>query len=487
MAPLKILFIASEIAPLVKTGGLADVAQALPKTLHGMGHDIRLAMPGYGAISLEDRGKHTCTCDAHLAGRRLTGAMRTTTLPKTSVPLYLIEHDEFFNRHGIYSSGGEEYEDNLLRFSFFCLAVLDGIRHIGWKPDVVHCNDWHTAGIPAHIKTTFAHDPFWEQTPTVYTIHNLAYQGRYPAWKLPETGLGWELFTPDCLEFYGDMNLMKAAIRFASQISTVSERYAREIQTAEYGHGLEGFLRTRADDLSGILNGVDYSEWHPETYPEIAANYSADDLSGKQKCKEALQDAFNLPHRDVPLFGMVARFDWQKGLDLVADSMAELLKEDAQFVFLGTGDRRFESLFAELGRENPDKFSVQLKYDGVLAHQIHAGADFFLMPSHFEPSGLSQLYGLAFGSIPVVRKTGGLADSIKDATRVNLERGQATGIVFGPRTAHAFTEAIMRAIRLYSDKDTLHQLMKTGMRQDFSWHRAAEKYLTLYDRAIANP
>jgi len=487
MSKLNILFVASEIAPLVKTGGLADVANALPKKLQAMGHDMRLAMPAYGAIAPERIGEPTCMCGADLAGGHVTGAVRTATLPDTEIPVYLIEHDVFFNREGLYAEDGKPYEDNLIRFSFFSLALLDGIRHIGWKPDVIHCNDWQTAAIPAYIKTHFAHDPFWEDTATLFTIHNLAYQGRFPAWQLPETGLGWELFTPDCLEYYGDLNLMKAGIAFASQISTVSQRYAKEIQTADYGYGLEGFLRTRSEDISGILNGVDYSAWHPKTCPYIVANYSADDLSGKAQCKRTLQELFGLPKSDCPLFGMVCRFDWQKGLDLVSESLRELLQHDLQMVILGTGDKRYEALFNKEAQHHPDKIAVQLRYDVKLAHQIHAGADFFLMPSLFEPSGLSQLYGLAYGSIPVVRKTGGLADSIKDTTRTNLEKGRANGIVFSARTAQAFSEAVLRAMRLYDDKATLEKVRLTGMRQDFSWARAAEKYVELYEKAMARP
>jgi starch synthase len=486
--PLKILFTASEIAPLIKTGGLADVAHALPKTLRAMGHDVRLAMPAYGAIPEERLGTQVSTCVAELAGGEIEGALRTSTLPGTDIPLYLVEHDAFFSRDAIYTTGGQEFEDNLIRYSFFSLALLDGIEKVGWKPDLIHCNDWHTAGIPAYIKTRYARNAFWKGTATLFTIHNLAYQGRYPAWQLPETGLGWELFTPECMEFYGDLNLMKGAVDFASRVNTVSKRYAKEIQTPEYGYGLDGFLRKHGDKLSGILNGVDYSEWHPEQSPHLPAKYSADDPSGKAICKTALQKQFNLPQRDdVPLIGMVCRFDWQKGLDMVAEALPALVERDLQLVFLGTGDEHWEAVFETEANKYPEKIAVALKYDAALAHQIHAGTDFFLMPSHFEPSGLSQLYSLAFGCIPIVRKTGGLADSIHDATQFNVERGRATGIVFASKTHEALTEAVVRALRLYEDQDLYLKIRDTGMAQNFSWDQAAEEYVRLYEEGIAHP
>lgn len=485
--PLKILFIAAEVAPLMKTGGLADVANALPKKLREMGHDVRVFMPCYGGIPDDAKGAYRGGCEAQLGGETITGGYRESRLPESDVPLFLIEHNGYFGRERPYDEDGKEYEDNLARFSFFSMASLNAARSMNWRPDVVHCNDWHTAPIPAYLKTTLAYDSFWQGVASLYTIHNLAYQGRYPAWMLPESGLGWELFSPDCLEFFGDINLMKAAIRFASKINTVSRRYAKEIQSPEYGHGLDGFLRTRSADISGILNGVDYSEWNPTRNDRIPANYSAEDLTGRRKCKAALQEHCGFPQRDVPIFGMVSRFTWQKGLDLIAESMDEMLEHDVQLVFLGTGERHFEDIFADRAQRFPDKVWVSLKYDAVLPHLIKAGSDFFFMPSHFEPSGLSQLYCLAYGCVPIVRKTGGLADSIRDCTRANLDNGRATGIVFAPKTPAAFTEAFKRAFRLYQDRETLDRVRVTGMRQDFSWNRAAEEYVKLYGRAIENP
>lgn len=485
--PLNILYVASEVAPLMKTGGLADVAYALPKKLRETGHDVRVAMPCYGNIRQEHRGINIGSCDARLGGMFVHGAVRESHLPGCEVPLYLIEHDAFFDRERPYDMGGSEYEDNVARFSFFCMAILDAVRKLGWRPDVIHCNDWHTALIPAYIKTHLAHDAYWGGTPTIFTIHNLAYQGRYPAWLLPDTGLGWDLFTPDYLEFYGDLNLMKAGIAFADKVTTVSRRYAMEIQTEEFGQGLDGLLRARAEDLIGILNGVDYTEWDPANDPHLPSNYSTDDLGKRKACKAALQEAFDLPKCDVPLFGMATRLVWQKGVDLFADAIGGLIRREMQFALLGSGDHHFEKLFTGIANQHPEKFGIKLGYDPRIAHLIHGGADFYLMPSHFEPSGLSQLYSLAYGSVPIVRKTGGLADSIRDCTRANIEKGRATGIVFTAPTAEALTHAMGRAIRLYDEPESYQRVQVAGMQQDFSWNRSAEQYVKLYRDMVRSP
>jgi len=485
--PLKILFVTAEAAPLVKTGGLADVSYALPKALKEAGHDVRVAMPLYGTLADEYRGEHRCIVSADLGHGRVTGGLRESRLPGTEVPLYLIEHEAYFDRPHPYHHKNVEYPDNLSRFSFFSLGLLDGVRQLGWRPDVLHCNDWHTAGLPVYLKSLFAHDAFWSGAASVFTIHNMAFQGRFRPWQLPETGLPLELFHPGCLEYYGDLNLMKGAIAFASQINTVSPRYAKEIQTPAYGEGLDGFLRTRARDVSGILNGVDYSEWHPAADPHLPANYSMDDLAGKAQCKRALQEEFGLAAADVPLFGMVSRFDRQKGLDYLSETLDRLLLERVQVIVQGSGAPDLESLYEEKARRFPESMRTVLRYDAALAHRIEAASDFFLMPSRFEPSGLSQLYSLAYGTVPIVRKTGGLADSIRDVSRTNLRRSRATGIVFGPATADALTTAMERAMRLYGEPSVLHEVRLNGMREDFSWEHSANEYLHLYRKAMARP
>ncbi len=486
--PLRILFVASEVAGLVKTGGLADVAFALPRELHRMGHDVRVAMPCYGTLAYASLGTHTHIVRGDLGFKDVTGGMRTSQLPGAETPLYLIEHEGYYNRPHPYHNHNVEYTDNIERFAFFCLAVLDGIKQTGWKPDVVQCNDWHTSLMPVHLRARYAQDPFWGGMPTVMSIHNLAYQGRYPGWRMPETGLGRDYYHPGALEYYGDLNMLKGGILYASQVSTVSPRYAKEIQTPEYGEGLDGVLRGRAQDLSGILNGVDYTEWCAATDKHIAANFTKEDLSGKAVCKQALQARFGLPQRaDVPLFGMVTRLTWQKGLDLLHDALEIMLQQDIQFVLLGSGDPFFEHMYSEKQRYFPDRVRTHIGYDLEMAHQIQAGCDFFLMPSHFEPSGLSQLYSLAYAALPVVRRTGGLADSISDASLANLRRGTATGIVFGPKTGQALAHAMERAVRLFEDPKRLHEVRLQALSQDFSWEKAGKQYLHLYRKAIAAP
>ncbi|NIA13101.1 MAG: glycogen synthase GlgA [Nitrospiraceae bacterium] len=487
MKPLKILFVSSELAPLVVTGGLADVAAALPRALTALGHDVRIALPGYDLIPPEHRGEQFCMCVADLGGKTAHGAMRASVAPGTDIPLYLIEHEEYFGRKSPYGVGAYEYEDNAERFCFFSLAVLHGVAQLGWRPDVVHCHDWHTATIPAFIKTRLAHTAAWRHMPTLFTIHNLAYQGRYKARFMAQTGLSWDLFNPQCLEFHGDLNLMKGAIAFSSKINTVSPRYAREIQTPEYGEGLDGFLRTRRTSLSGILNGVDYTVWSPEKDPHIPVCYSRDDLKGKQVCKRALQERLGLPQLDVPLFGMVSRIRWQKGIDLVADALDAVMHQDLQLVVLGTGDPYLENILWQLAGRYPGKMRVLLQFDVGLSHLIEAGSDFFLMPSRFEPCGLSQMYSLAYGTIPIVRKTGGLADSVRPITNGNLSKGRATGIVFEPIEAQAVAQSMLDAIDLYANPDAYGGVQAAGMREDFSWERSSKAYVRLYRQAMRKP
>ncbi len=483
--PLKILFVCAELAPLAKTGGLGDVANALPRALKNKGHDVRVAVPCYRAIPPEHRGEIVGEVSADFLFPPETGRLRESRVPDSDVLLYLVQHDDYYDREFLYGPAGSEYDDNLERMAFFCAATLDGIRRLGWKPDIVHCNDWHTALIPAYLQVRLAGDPFWARTPTVLTLHNLIYQGVYPAWRLPATGLPKELFHPDCLEFYGDINIMKAGLAFATKINAVSRRYSKEIQTGEQGAGLEGFIATRAKDVCGILNGADYQEWNPATDPYIASPYSADDLSGKTACKEDIQKWAGLPRDGVPLFGVVSRLVWQKGMDIVAEAFDDLMEEDIQIVILGTGDPIYEDILLDRAEKYAGRFRLELRYDDALAHRIEAGSDFFLMPSHFEPSGLSQLYSLAYGTVPVVRKTGGLADTVVDATRANIAKGLATGIVFEPPTPAALVGAVQRAVALYRDREAYRKVQVTGMNQDFSWERASENYLTLYRKARA--
>lgn len=485
--PLKILFVASEIVPLVKTGGLADVCNALPSALRELGHDVRVALPCYGLIPLEYRGQQEHMCVADVSGKRVYGALRTGVIPDTDIPVYLVEHNDYFDRRGLYGENEQDYPDNLERFSFFNMALLHGVAQTGWMPDLLHCHDWHAALIPVYLQTLGRDDPDWRGVPSLFTIHNLAYQGAFDVWQLPQTGLDSFVQAYELLLHRNNLNLLKGAVRCATRLNTVSPRYAEEIQTPEYGHGLERELRARGNDLWGILNGVDYSFWHPSRDAFIPANYSIDDLSGKAVCKSALQQRLGLAPCDVPIFAMVTRMDWQKGLDLMNRALPILLENDVQFIILGTGDRMLENAFQDCARAHPEKMRAMTEFDPELSHLIEAGADFFVMPSYFEPSGLSQLYSLAYGTVPIVRKTGGLADSVKPLAPNQTGDDIGTGIVFESPTVAALVQALEKAIPLYRSPDRLAAVRQAGMSRDFSWERSANKYAQLYEETLARP
>lgn len=483
--PLKILFVTSELSPLISTGGLAEVAGALPRALRARGHDVRVVMPFYRSIPEEYRGEHYCLCEGTLNGHTEFGAMRRGLVPDSDIPLYFIEHHRYFSRPKPYGEGAYEYDDNAERFCFFCLAVLHAIPQTGWVPDILHCHDWHTAALPIYLKTRYAHAPVWGKVATLFTIHNLAFQGRYGADKLERTGFDRSLFHPGCLEYEGDLNLLKGAIAFSTKINTVSPRYAQEIQTLEYGEGLDGMLRSRARDVSGILNGVDYAVWNPETDPHIAADFSKDNPSGKALCKRALQETFGLPPRDVPLVGVVSRLFWQKGLSLALDALDEIMAQGIQLAVLGTGDPELEGRFWQAAARYPEQVGLALKFDAGLSHQVLAGSDFLLMPSRYEPCGLAQMYAMAYGTIPIVRRTGGLADSVNDLNPVHRRHMTGTGIMFAPLTPQAIARSVRRAVALYEDPKLFQQVRATCMRQDFSWDRSCQDYVNLYREAIA--
>lgn len=489
--PLKILYLCAEAEPFVKTGGLADVSRALPAALKAKGHDVRVALPCYGTVPAELRGEQRATCVANLAGRAIFGALRESAFPVTDVPVYLVQHDGYFMRAHPYGEGGAAYPDNPERFGFFCLALLDALPQTGWIPDVVHCHDWHTAPVPIHLQVRYSLDAALKQCPSVFTIHNLAYQGQYAANLLPSTGLPWELFRPDLLEFHGDFNLMKGAILLADKVSTVSRRYATEIRSPEFGHGLDAVLAARGRDLSGIVNGVDYTVWSPVKDRHIEANYSSEDLRGgpyppgKAKCKHALRHRLHLPAGDdPPLYAMVSRLVWDKGIDVLVPALRRLLDDGAQVVILGMGELHYQLELAGLVREYPASMRFLMTYDEAVAHQIYAGADFYVMPSHREPCGLSQLYALAYGTVPIVHRTGGLADTVVDATPRHISTGHATGLVYEPNTPEALYEAFVRSLDLYDAPDMLRTVRRAGMRRDFSWAHASTAYVRLYRQAM---
>mgnify|MGYP000443726982 FL=1 len=470
---MKILYVSSEITPFAKTGGLADVGQALPKAVKALGHDIRTVMPKYLSIAEQNLALERVTQFTVQMHKGLQGAVLWKT-ENDSVPTYFIENEAYFNREEFYGLGDEDYPDNLERFVFFCKAALECCKAIDFVPDVIHCNDWQTAALPAMLKATYAayhKDPFFNPIPKlVYAIHNISYQGRFPEDQWPILSLPRSYYTYD-FEFYGQINLTKSAIHLADAITTVSDTYAREIQTTDFGFGLQDTLQARKEDLYGILNGVDYQQWSPETDPyTYGIHYSADDLSGKRRIKSKLRAEYQLPDSDdLPLIGMTTRFVEQKGIDLITECAEKILQLDTQMIVLGSGEPRYHDFFEWLRRSYPG-------FNNELAHRIEAGADIFLMPSLFEPCGLNQIYSLKYGTLPVVRLTGGLADTIED---------DVNGFTFFDFTARYFFDAAQRAIEVYrKHPDRWKQMMITAMGQDFSWEKAAEKYLAVYNQVL---
>jgi starch synthase len=484
---LKILFAASEVVPFSKTGGLADVAGALPKSLKRLGHDVVVVTPRYAGVTADRWPLETAIEDIaiELGGVRRAFAVRRGSLPGSDVPVFFIEHNEFFDRAELYSVNGVDYPDNAERMSFYSMAALETARRLGRKPDVVHTNDWHTGLVPTYMKTLLGADPFFSDATTVFTVHNMGYQGNFPRDKFPAIGLGWEHFTSERIEYYGSFNLMKAGLLDADVVTTVSPTYAKEIQTPEMSHGLDGVLSLRKRDLYGILNGVDYDVWSPEKDKLIGRRYGAHDVAaGKRENKAALLKRVGLPDKGMPVIGMISRLADQKGFDILAEALPELLKTDVQFVILGTGEPKYHDLLTRAQAEGGGHVSVTLGFDNSLAHQIEAGSDMFLMPSRYEPCGLNQLYSLRYGTVPIVRKTGGLADSIVNASESGIAGGKATGFVFAPYTGKALAAAVKKAAKTYGDRKAWEQLMKNGMAQDFSWDASAKKYVALYEKAL---
>lgn len=476
---MRVLFVSSEVAPFSKTGGLADVSGALPAAVGRLGLEVRVMTPFYRCV----RDGSWPVAPAGEVAVELAGVPQPVRVLEGALPggppTWFVDHPHSFDRPGLYGEGGRDYPDNLERFALFCRATLEWVRASSWVPDVVHCNDWQAALVPVYLRVSG--EPLWSGVASLLTVHNLAYQGLFPADRYPLLGLPPELYSPRYLEFWGQVNLLKGGLVFADVLNTVSETYAREIQTPELGCGLDGVLRERAGDLYGILNGVDYSVWDPRNDPYLPARYGPADLSGKATCKAALQREVGLHQvADVPLFGMVSRLVEQKGVDLLAACVDRFPASGAQLVVLGTGDPRHEARLRDAGGRYPGWVAVRIGFDERLAHWIEAGCDAFLMPSRYEPSGLNQLYSLRYGTVPVVRRTGGLADSVVDATPEAVARGEATGFVFDEYTPEAFWAAVERALAAYRDRDLWDRLVRAGMAQDFSWDRAARRYVDLY-------
>ncbi len=483
---LKILFLAAEMAPFAQTGGLADVAESLPKALstlnHGTGaeHDVRVAIPRYKQIG---EAGYLVDFPVDIAGRSTTAVIRTRSVTaayrdlQRQVPVYLVDNYHYFNRDRMYM-----FPDEAERFTFFCRAVLEMLPRLDWQPDIIHCNDWQTGPVPLLLKTAYVSDPFYRAVGTVFTIHNLEYQGNFPKETLRVLGLGEEFFTPEKIEFYGAVSFMKAGILYGDVVNTVSRTYAREIQSVELGEGMDGVLRVRSGDLYGIVNGIDYGEFDPRTDPHVYRNYDPSDLSGKRENKGALQKEMGLPVRDVPVLGIVSRLVGQKGLDLILDAGAELMREDVQFMVVGSGDPYFEKMLKSIENSFPEQVRVSIGFNPTLAQRVYAGSDMFLMPSRFEPCGLGQLIAMRYGTLPIVRSTGGLADTVHD---YDPATGFGNGFAFEEYTAGAFLATVQRALRLFREEPAAWAtLVRRVMALDNSWARSGVEYLHLYYEAL---
>jgi starch synthase len=485
---MRILFIASEVAPFAKTGGLADVAAALPQALSSLGHDVRIVMPLYQQVNRRMGGLRTtaATTSVRMGHQALEGRMWEATLPHSQATTYFIECAQLFDREGLYQDQGKDYADNLQRFSFFSQAALRMLPLLGWHPEVVHCHDWQASLACAHLALgSLGQEPFFSSMGTVLTVHNLAYQGLFPREQWALTQLPEVAFSIGGLEFYDQINCLKGGLVCAGLLTTVSPTYAREIRTQAFGCGLEGVLSARKDDLVGILNGIDPDEWNPQTDPHIASPYSVEQLAGKPLCKLALQESQHLPARHDLLIGMIQRLAEQKGIDIFIEALEELMTLPLQIVILGTGDPSYYEQLERLAKRFPERLAVNLRFDNVLAHQIEAGADAFLMPSRFEPCGLNQMYSMRFGTVPIVKWVGGLADTVVDVSAATSAAKAATGFVFEEHSVRALVDAVKRAAAAFRDHSLWARLMQSGMRQDFSWSRSARAYEQVYQRALA--
>ena len=477
---MRIAFAASECVPFSKTGGLADVVGALPHALAALGHEVSVYVPRYRQTHLTDASvvaeSITVPFDDRYRFCSIVNAGK-----KAGVTHYFVEYPPFFDREGLYGTSVGDYPDNAERFALFSRAVLEASKILG-VPDIFHCHDWQSALVPILLRTQYAEDPAFRGSSAVFTIHNMGYQGLFPADTLPLLMLPWDLFTISKMEFFGNVNFLKGALVFSDFVTTVSRKYSQEIQTTEFGFGLEGVLHERAATVSGILNGVDYEEWSPLTDKFIQARYSAQDLRGKIQCKQDLLAAFGMAGADLklPVIGIVSRFAAQKGFDLMSQIMDRLAREEMIIVALGAGDKTFQEMFLRLSRQFPQKIAVKIAYDNALAHKVEAGSDMFLMPSRYEPSGLNQIYSLKYGTVPVVRATGGLDETVENW---DPKTGRGTGFKFYDYSGEALLLTIRNALKVFRDHATWQQIMRNGMNKDFSWTASAKEYVRVYERA----
>jgi starch synthase len=478
---VKILFVASEGLPFSKTGGLADVIEALPKALVAQGHEVAVVLPRYRGTKATTVVIPSLTIPLSLR-LRFPAILDGTQI--SGVRYFFVDDPTYFDRDGLYGDSGGDFPDNPERYSEFCRAAIEIVKQV-WPADVIHCHDWQTALVPVLLRTSYGDDASVKDIPVVFTIHNMGYHGLFGREVLERAGLSSVLFSPAALEFFGKVNLLKAGLVFSDYLTTVSKTYAKEIQTPEFGYGLEGVVRNRADRLVGIVNGVDYSAWNPEKDRLIAMKYSAKDLSGKHVCKQAVLELFGIApeHAARPLIGIVSRFVDQKGFDLIAEKAHDLMREELSLVVLGTGDRKYEELFQALASTFPGRVGVKITYDNEIAHKIEAGADMFLMPSRYEPCGLNQIYSLKYGTVPIVRATGGLEDTVET---FDLEHGTGTGFKFAEYSGDAMMYAIRQALHHCTDERIWKRIQLNGMAKDFSWKAPAAEYAKVYEAALVS-
>ncbi len=491
---MKIILASSEVAPFAKTGGLADVCGALPAELEQLGHQVAVFLPGYSCVKRIDTATQTLPIELELPiGDKLEKVqLSKAKLPNSNVDIYFVMHSDYYCRDGLYGNQDGDFEDNCQRFVLFSRAVLESIREFDLQPDLIHVNDWQTGLIPALLKTEYSENPSYRNIASLITIHNLAYQGLFEADCLAITGMHQKYFNWEQMEYHGQLNLLKTGLVFADAINTVSPTYAREIQTAEQGCGLEQVLQSRSDRLFGIINGIDPNDWNPAVDAHLQHHFNADfdpavGCEGKAKCKQALQVEANLEtNANVPLIGIVGRLASQKGWSLILPVLRDWLQHvDAQWVILGTGDPGYHDVLTSLHRSHPNKLSLALDFSNPYAHRIEAGSDLFLMPSQYEPCGLNQMYSMAYGTIPVVRQTGGLADTVTNANNETIDNKTATGFSFTDYSVEALNETLRRAVHVFhNQKAVWHQMMLTGMTTDWSWKSSAKKYEQLYHKTI---
>ena len=484
---MKIAFITTECVPFAKIGGLADVAGSLPKSLEKQGCEIKIFLPKYFSI---DESKHGLRYNWNIGEMpiRVNGKVRSVhlhqaKLPNSNVEVNFIDCPHYFGRGRIYTNDHDEDE----RFILFSKGVIEALQRFAWAPDIIHCNDWQTGLIPLYIKDNYNWDRIFDKTATVFTIHNIGYQGRFSKSTLEAAEIRGELYYPNGpVEFEDSVSFLKTGLVFADLINTVSNKYSHEILTAEYGAGLHNLLRERKTDVYGILNGVDYEEWNPETDKFLPYKFSAKDLSGKTKNKKFLLEHFNIPYdENIPLIGVISRLVIQKGFDIFAGAIDDLINLNAQWIVLGSGEYEYESFFGELPKYYPSKFGTYIGFNDELSHLIEAAADILLMPSRYEPCGLNQIYALKYGTVPVVRKTGGLADTVKDwdeESHYGFDHGN--GFSFYDYTSYALSSSVERAVNVFNNKNIWKKIQQNGLKLDFSWKRSAEKYMELYKLAM---